>query len=65
MRGSHDNTPGIPLGAIHSLPKRTSVYARAGYMKNNGSSATGWPGIAVTEPNGSQTLVAIGMTHWF
>jgi hypothetical protein len=38
---------------------------RAGYMKNNGSATTSWPGITVTEPNASQTLVLMGMTHRF
>ncbi|TDN67424.1 putative porin [Paraburkholderia sp. BL10I2N1] len=65
VRGSHDNTPGIQVGADHSLSKRTSVYMRAGYMKNNGSATTSWPGITVTEPNASQTLVLMGVTHRF
>jgi general bacterial porin, GBP family len=65
VRGAHDNTPGIQIGYDHNLTKRTSLYARAGYMKNNGSATMSWPGVAVTEPGTSQTLVVVGMTHRF
>jgi general bacterial porin, GBP family len=65
VRGAHDNTPGIQIGYDHNLSKRTSLYARAGYMKNNGSATMSWPGVAVTEPDASQTLVVVGMTHRF
>lgn len=71
VRGAHDTTPGIELGYDHFLSKRTSVYLRAGYMKNNGSAATSWPGIRVVTSTGatdfgaSQTLVAAGVTHRF
>ncbi|OAJ51631.1 porin [Paraburkholderia ginsengiterrae] len=65
VRGAHDNAVGFQLGVDHNISKRTSFYARAGYMKNNGSSTTSWPGISVTEPDASQTLVVVGMTHRF
>ncbi|WP_345814834.1 porin [Paraburkholderia sp. PREW-6R] len=65
VRGVHDNTPGFQLGADHSLSKRTSLYVRAGYMKNNGSATVSWPGVTVTEPGTKQILVALGMTHRF
>ncbi|SAK84206.1 porin [Caballeronia glebae] len=64
-RGIHDNALGVELGVDHSLSKRTSLYARAGYMKNNGMATMSWPGITVSAPNASQTLVALGMTHRF
>ncbi|MGF6959739.1 porin [Paraburkholderia youngii] len=71
VRGSHDNTPGIELGCDHLLSKRTSLYVRAAYMKNNGTATTSWPGIRVVTSTGapdfgaSQTLVAVGVTHRF
>ncbi len=65
VRGVHDNTPGVQIGVDHSLSKRTSVYARAGYMKNNGSATTSWPGISVAAPGTKQVLAGIGMTHRF
>ncbi|MGF6545200.1 porin [Paraburkholderia youngii] len=71
VRGSHDNTPAIELGYDHLLSKRTSLYVRAGYMKNNGTAVTSWPGIRVVTPTGapdfgaSQTLVAAGISHRF
>ncbi|MCP3728087.1 porin [Paraburkholderia sp. CNPSo 3272] len=71
VRGAHDNTPGVQIGYDHFLSKRTSLYLRAGYMKNNGSAATSWPGIRVVTSTGaadfgaSQTLVAVGATHRF
>ncbi|MGF6780743.1 porin [Paraburkholderia sp. GAS334] len=65
VRGAHDNTTGIQLGVDHSLSKRTSLYARAGYMKNHGGATTSWPGIAVTGTGTSQTLMAVGLTHRF
>ncbi len=65
VRGVHDNTPAFQIGWDHSLSKRTSVYARAGYMKNNGKATMSWTGIAVTQPGTSQSMVAIGMMHRF
>jgi general bacterial porin, GBP family len=64
-RGVHDNTLGIQVGADHNLSKRTALYARAGYMKNNGAAMMSWPGIMASGPNASQELVALGMTHRF
>ncbi|MBP0591510.1 porin [Paraburkholderia sp. LEh10] len=64
-RGVHDNTLGIEVGADHNLSKRTTLYARAGYMKNNGVATMSWPGITASGPNASQTLVALGMAHRF
>ncbi|RQS66662.1 porin [Burkholderia sp. Bp8963] len=71
VRGSHDNTLGIQLGYDHLLSKRTSLYVRAGHMKNNGTATTSWAGIRVATPTGapdfgaSQTLVAVGVSHRF
>lgn len=65
VRGVHDNTPGVQLGYDHSISKRTSVYLRAGYMKNNGSATMSWPGVLVTEPGTTQKLAVVGMTHRF
>jgi general bacterial porin, GBP family len=64
-RGVHDNTPAFQVGYDHSLSKRTSVYARAGYMKNHGTATMSWSGVTVTGYNTSQTLAVIGMTHRF
>ncbi|MEM5311162.1 porin [Paraburkholderia sp. JHI869] len=65
VRGVHDNMWGLQLGVDHSLSKRTSVYARAGYMKNNGSSTMSWTGVSVTAPGTRQTLAVVGMTQRF
>ncbi|MDE1179862.1 porin [Paraburkholderia sp.] len=65
VRGTHDNTVGIQLGADHSLSKRTSVYLRAGYLKNNGSATVSWPGVSVGEPGTKQILTALGISHRF
>jgi predicted porin len=65
VRGAHDNTPGIQIGYDHSISKRTSVYARAGYLKNNGTATMSWPGVTVTQQGTSQKLALIGMTHRF
>ncbi|SAK59591.1 porin [Caballeronia temeraria] len=65
VRGAHDNTPAVQIGWDHSLSKRTSIYARAGYMKNNGNSTMSWTGIAVSKPQTSQTMAAVGMMHRF
>ena len=64
-RGVHDNTPAFQIGYDHSLSKRTSIYARAGYMKNHGTATMSWSGVTVTGFNTSQTLAVIGMTHRF
>ncbi len=56
VRGAHDNTPGIEIGADHAISKRTSFYIRAGYMKNNGSATVSWPGVTVSEPGTKQVL---------
>ncbi|POR47733.1 putative porin [Paraburkholderia eburnea] len=65
VRGVHDNTPGVQIGADHSLSKRTSLYMRAGYMKNNGSATMSWPGVSVSGPGTKQVLAVVGMTHRF
>jgi predicted porin len=65
VRGTHDNTPGFQVGADHNISKRTSLYMRAGYLKNNGTATVSWPGIQVMQPGTSQTLVVLGMTHRF
>lgn len=65
VRGVHDNTPGVQLGFEHLLSKRTTLYARAGYMKNNGSATMSWPGISVSGQNATQTMVATGMSYRF
>lgn len=64
-RGVHDSAEGIELGYDHSISKRTTLYARAGYIRNHGSSMMSWPGVSVTEPESSQRLLAFGMTHRF
>ncbi|EKS69501.1 MULTISPECIES: porin [Caballeronia] len=63
-RGVHDNTWGVQVGADHSLSKRTTLYARAGFMKNNGLATTAWPGYTTTAGE-NQTLVGVGMSHRF
>lgn len=65
VRGVHDNIWAAQLGVDHNLSKRTSVYARAGYMKNNGSSTMSWSGVSVIAPGTKQILGALGMTHRF
>jgi predicted porin len=64
VRGVHDNTWGVQVGADHSLSKRTTIYARAGFMKNNGLATTSWPGYTTTAGD-NQTLVGVGMSHRF
>ena len=65
VRGVHDNTIGIELGADHNLSKRTALYARVGYMKNNGSATASWPGITAVPAGSKQVLAVLGMTHRF
>jgi general bacterial porin, GBP family len=65
VRGVHDNSPGFEVGIDHALSKRTSVYARAGYIKNNGVATSSWTGITPTGPGASQTMAALGMMHRF
>ncbi|MFD1554254.1 porin [Paraburkholderia silviterrae] len=65
VRGVHDNMWAVQLGIDHSLSKRTAVYARAGYMKNNGSSTMSWSGVGVTAPGTRQTLAVVGVTQRF
>ncbi|WP_321797325.1 porin [Caballeronia sp. J97] len=65
VRGVHDNSWGVQVGADHSVSKRTSFYARAGYIKNNGLATTTWPGNTANGPGAKQTLVGVGMTHRF
>jgi predicted porin len=65
VRGVHDNMWAVQLGVDHNLSKRTSVYARAGYMKNNGTSTMSWPGVSVTTAGTKQTLAVVGMTQRF
>jgi general bacterial porin, GBP family len=65
VRGVHDNTPAFQIGWDHSLSKRTSIYARAGYIKNNGNSTMSWTGLPVTKTQTSQSMAAVGMMHRF
>ncbi|MEW9585784.1 porin [Paraburkholderia sp. DGU8] len=65
VRGADDSTWGIQAGYDHLLSKRTSLYARAGYMKNHGEATTSWPGVRVQAQGTSQTLALVGMTHRF
>jgi predicted porin len=65
VRGEHDNTPGVEIGVDHSLSKRTSLYMRAGYLKNNGSANMSWPGVAGVASGSKQILAVLGMTHRF
>ena len=65
VRGAHDNTSSIEVGADHSISQRTSFYMRAGYMKNNGTATVSWPGVTVTAPGTRQILATVGMTHRF
>lgn len=64
VRGVHDNTIGFQIGVDHNLSKRTALYARAGYMKNNGSANTSWPGNTAAAGS-KQVLAVVGMTHRF
>jgi general bacterial porin, GBP family len=65
VRGANDNALGIQVGVDHSLSKRTSLYMRAGYIKNNGSSTESWPLVTVSQPGTKQAMAAVGMTHRF
>jgi GBP family porin len=65
VRGTHDNALGVQVGIDHYLSKRTSLYARAGYIKNNGSSTESWPLVSVSAPGTKQVMAAVGMTHRF
>lgn len=65
VRGAHDNAIGAQIGVDHYLSKRTSIYARAGWIKNNGSSTASWTGVAVSSPSTSQVLAGVGITHKF
>ncbi|MCG5076179.1 porin [Paraburkholderia tagetis] len=65
VRGAHDNSVGFEAGIDHNISKRTTLYARAGYIKNNGTATTTWPGYTATSKGASQTLVAVGINHRF
>ncbi|MFM0243709.1 porin [Paraburkholderia sediminicola] len=65
VRGVHDNTPGIEVGVDHNLSKRTSLYMRAGYLKNNGSANMSWPGVTGVAAGSKQVVAVVGMTHRF
>ncbi|SAK51820.1 porin [Caballeronia hypogeia] len=65
VRGANDFTFGYQVGWDHALSKRTSVYARAGYMKNHGTATMSWTGIAVSNLETSQSMAAVGMMHRF
>ncbi|MFM0071614.1 porin [Paraburkholderia sediminicola] len=65
VRGVHDNTPGVEVGVDHSLSKRTSLYMRAGYLKNNGTANMSWPGVTGVASGSKQILAVLGMTHRF
>jgi GBP family porin len=65
VRGVHDNTPGFQVGVDHSLSKRTSLYMRAGYLKNNGSANMSWPGVTGVAAGSKQVVAVVGMTHRF
>jgi general bacterial porin, GBP family len=65
VRGVQDTTLGYQIGWDHALSKRTSVYARAGYMKNIGRATMSWTGLAVSQPGTSQSMAAVGMMHRF
>lgn len=65
VRGVHDNTPGIEVGVDHSLSRRTSLYMRAGYLKNNGSANMSWPGVTGVAAGSKQVVAVVGMTHRF
>jgi len=65
VRGAHDNAPGIEIGADHSLSRRTSLYMRAGYIKNNDSSTVSRPGVTASAHGTKQVLATVGMPHRF
>lgn len=65
VRDVHDNSLGFQIGVDHNLSKRTVVYARAGYIKNNGTATMSWPGFVAQEEGSSQTLAVVGITHRF
>jgi GBP family porin len=65
VRGVHDNTPGVEVGVDHNLSKRTSLYMRAGYLKNNGSANMSWPGITGVAGGSKQILAVLGISHRF
>ncbi|MDR3096449.1 MAG: porin [Paraburkholderia sp.] len=65
VRGADDSTWGVQAGYDHELSKRTSLYARVGYMKNHGEGTMSWPGVSVSAAGSSQTLAVLGMTHRF
>jgi general bacterial porin, GBP family len=64
VRGAHDNAAAFQVGVDHFLSKRTSVYMRAGYIKNNGTSVESWPLISGAAGS-KQAMAAVGMTHRF
>lgn len=60
------NARKLNLMAIHSLSKRTQVYAIAARTSNSsGSAALPNSGIAVNGPNGSATGLSLGVRHVF
>lgn len=65
VRGVHDNTVGVQVGADHNLSKRTSLYMRAGYLKNNGSANMSWPGVTGVAAGSKQILAVLGISHRF
>ncbi len=65
VRGVHDNTLGIEVGADHNLSKRTSLYMRAGYLKNNGTANMSWPGVTGVAAGSKQILAVVGISHRF
>lgn len=65
VRGVHDNTAGVEVGADHNLSKRTSLYMRAGYLKNNGSANMSWPGVTGVAAGSKQILAVLGISHRF
>lgn len=65
VRGAHDDALGFQAGIDHFISKRTSVYVRAGYIKNDGSSTESWPLVTVSAPGTKQVMAAVGMTHRF
>ncbi|WP_107311447.1 porin [Burkholderia metallica] len=65
VRGAHDNALGVQLGVDHFLSKRTSVYARAGWIGNHGDSTVGWSGVTVSARGATQVLAGIGIAHRF
>ncbi|MFL9868921.1 porin [Paraburkholderia fungorum] len=64
-RGVDDSAEGIEIGIDHSISKRTQIYARAGYIRNHGTSTMSWPAVSVTELGSSQSMGALGITHRF